>query len=151
MTTDSEQRAQELLKRNGRVEEPNNIRLTAVRPDSPDDTPQLDYVSDENPLEVHDSSRDRVGHNFFNSERLTVGTTAIELTHTKRAGATHAEITVETAVIRTRVTGESPTSSVGKVFEVGDLIRLQNEQEIADFRAIRRDGTSATIDVEYGY
>jgi hypothetical protein len=54
MTTDSEQRAPELLKRNGRVAEPNNVRLTAVRPDSPDDTPQLDYVSDENPLPVRD-------------------------------------------------------------------------------------------------
>jgi hypothetical protein len=64
MTTDSEQRAPELLKRNGRVAEPNNVRLTAVRPDSPDDTPQLDYVSDENPVPVRDVADRAVGYDI---------------------------------------------------------------------------------------
>ena len=90
------------------------------------------------------------GHNFFDSERLTIGTTAVPLTLDKARGATFALITIETAAIRMRVTGETPTSSAGKVGNVDDVIKLENPQEIANFRVIRRDGADATIDVEYG-
>ena len=151
MTTDSEQLAKELLPRNGQVTDSTDTRLTTVRSDSPVGRPQLDYVSEENPLPMHDPATDRpAGHNFWRSERPTVGTTAIELDKTLREFAVHAAITVEVAAIRVRVTGDVPTATTGKVFVVGDLIELENEVEIANFRAIRRDGTSATLDVEYG-
>ncbi len=59
MTTDSEQLAGELLPRNGQVTNPTDTRLTTVRPDSPVGRPQLDWLSDENPLPVHDPATDR--------------------------------------------------------------------------------------------
>ena len=153
MVTDSEQFAKELMPRNGRVSEPRDVRLSTIRSDSPVGIPQLDYVSSENPLPIEiDKPVQTVaaGHVFNRSERLTVGATVIELTKAVRDGQTVAVISVESATIRTRVTGEEPTATAGKIIEAGDIIRLENEREIADFRAIRRDGISATIDVEYG-
>lgn len=99
---------------------------------------------------LHVSNTDADGHNFDRSERPTIGTSVVQLTEQLRQGHSFAQITVETAAIRVRVTGENPTATAGKIFEVGDLIRLENEHEIAKFRAIRKDAVSATIDVEYG-
>ncbi len=151
MTTDSEQLAKEILPRNGQVTDPTATRVTTVRADSPVGRPQLDYVDGDNPLPVHDPATYRpAGHNFWRSERPTVGSTAIELDKTLREGAVFAAIAVETAAIRVRVTGGLPTATTGKIYDVGDRIELENESEITKFRAIRRDGTSATLDVEYG-
>ena len=95
MTTDSEQLAKEILPRNGQVTDPGATRLTTVRSDSPVGRPQIDYVSEDNPLPMYDPTARPAGHNFWRSERLTVGATAIQLDKTLRKGAVSAAITVE--------------------------------------------------------
>ena len=59
-----------------------------------------------------------------------------------------AQITVETASIRYRVDGSDATASLGHVAEPGDLILLENRNELRDFRAIRLT-SSATLQITY--
>ena len=82
-------------------------------------------------------------------ETITVATTAIGLTE---PDAIFAMLTVETAAIRFWVDGNAdPSATVGHIAEVGTIIELDTPLEVRNFRAIRRDGTSATLQVSYGY
>ncbi len=79
----------------------------------------------------------------------TISTTALKLAN--RVGSdTVAQIFVQTAAIRYRFTGESPTTTVGIVADPGDFIELENAAEVQGFRAIRRDGIDAVLEVSYG-
>ncbi len=84
-------------------------------------------------------------------EQLTIDATAggISLTPAKYAGAKGALITVETADIRFRITGEAPTTTIGHLAEDGDEIEIGTFESIETFRAIRTGSTSAVINVTY--
>jgi hypothetical protein len=87
-----------------------------------------------------------------NHESVTVSNTAVGITTTVAEGfkPAAAVITVETASIRYCVDGTTATSSVGHRADPGDVIELTDRGEVANFSAIRKDGTDATIKVTTG-
>lgn len=89
----------------------------------------------------------------LNYESVTVAGTAIGFDATDGTNGMIPEaavITVETAAIRFRTDGTNPTASEGHSAEPGDVIILGDRKQCAAFRAIRRDGVSATIRVSTG-
>ena len=82
-------------------------------------------------------------------EAITVAGTAVGLTAATIVGSNKAVLTVEVAPIRFTVDGTTPTASVGHLAQVGDVIKLDSEDELRKFRAIRT-GASGTIMATYG-
>lgn len=62
---------------------------------------------------------------------------------------TKAFITVETAQIRFTIDGTAPTTTVGHLLNIGDILELDSAEDIAAFRAIRTGTASATIHCTY--
>ena len=110
---------------------------------------RLDPVNEANPLPVQEVPLP--GNETKDYETVAVSTTAIGLTPQINKNISRAFITVETAVIRFHTSAEDvPTASVGHEAFVNDIIKLESAHEVANFRAIRRDGTDATLRVSYG-
>ena len=85
-------------------------------------------------------------------ENIAVDSTAggVGLTALKAAGAKRAVITVETAGMRWTADGATaPTTSIGHLQAAADKITLDSAADIANFKAIRTTGTSASIMVSY--
>ena len=82
-------------------------------------------------------------------ESITVADSAIGLTAATYLEAIRAEMTLETAQVRIRGDGTNPTSSEGRIVEVGDQIILTSAAQIAGFKAIRTGSTSGVLKVEY--
>ena len=87
---------------------------------------------------------------FHAYEDLTVAATAVGFTAATYGGASYASVLVQGGPIRFRLDGGTPTASVGDTLEINDRIELQGIEEVVRFRAIRRDGTSATLRVNFG-
>ena len=87
---------------------------------------------------------------YFAYEDLSVGTSSIGFTATTFLGADYAQGRVEVGAIRFRLDAGTATASVGDTLEVGDRFTLESREEVARFRAIRRDGVSATVRVNFG-
>lgn len=85
----------------------------------------------------------------FAYESKTVANSAVGLTSGTYSDAIRAEMTLETAQIRIRSDGTSPTSSEGRIVEIGDTIILKSAAQIAAFKAIRTGAVSAVLKVEY--
>ena len=85
-------------------------------------------------------------------ESVTVAGTAIGMTITRANGMLPeaAVVQVEDAAIRFRIDGNDPTASVGHSREVGQGVELVSRDEVQKFRAIRRDGVSATLRITQG-
>ena len=83
-------------------------------------------------------------------ESVTVDATVggVGLTATTYLRARKAFLTLETAQIRFTLDGTTVTSSVGHLMEVGQILTLENPDEIRNFRAIRT-GSSGTLKVTY--
>lgn len=89
-------------------------------------------------------------------ETVTVSSTAIGITSTlvtkpsttegQSRTAEFALVTVETDSIRYRTDGTNPTAAVGHLLVAGDVLQLDNFDDIRRFRAIRVT-TDATIQV----
>ena len=74
-------------------------------------------------------------------ERLTVDATAGGVSLTKPAGAKYANMRLESGQVRFTLDGSTaPTSSIGRLLEVGEVIELESKEEIANFAAIRTGG-----------
>lgn len=87
---------------------------------------------------------------FNQKESVTVSSTAIGITGTLTDNQENmALITLETAAIRFWLDGTAPTSSVGHILDPGDVLRLE-DGELLGFKAIRKDGTNATLRVSVG-
>jgi|TARA_Y100000310_G_C20696075_1_gene825868 hypothetical protein len=85
-------------------------------------------------------------------ESITVSSSVIRLSISEVTDHDSATIDVESQAIRFRVDGVAdPTASVGRVASAGDIIKLTDPSELANFRAIRRDGSDATLRVTYGH
>ncbi len=84
-------------------------------------------------------------------ESVTVDNTVggVGLTALTYGTNTKAMITVEGATFRFRIDGGAPTSTVGHQAQVGDVIQLTSNEDIANFKAIRDTATDATIHVTY--
>ena len=90
----------------------------------------------------------------YNTESITVSNTAIGFTSATispevRTKPIKAVFTVETAAIRFTVDGSTPTSTVGFLAQIGDIVTINGEHDIKKFRAIRTDSTDATIQPIY--
>lgn len=92
---------------------------------------------------------------YYAFEQITVAGTAIGFTTaTISQGNGHAQANkavcrLETAQIRFRVDGTAPTSSVGTLLEVGDILTLTDPVEMQQFKAIRTGSTSGLLDCSY--
>ena len=91
-----------------------------------------------------------MGAVWLHHDPLTVSTTPIPLPEVFRHGHSRVTIEVQTAAIRYSLDGDNPTASTGRQGLVNDLITLENEYEVTQFRAIRRDAADSTLDVTYG-
>lgn len=85
----------------------------------------------------------------FGYEDLTVADTAVGVAFEDAGDAERLFATVETAQIRYRYDGDDPTSSVGHLAEVGDVIVIEGTGNIAAFRAIRVTSTSGVLRITY--
>ena len=83
-------------------------------------------------------------------ERLTIDATAGGVELTKPAGAKYANCRLESGQVRFTLDGSTaPTTSVGRIMEVGEILSLESKEEIANFAAIRTGAVSGVLDVEY--
>lgn len=80
-------------------------------------------------------------------DNTTGGVRFTKLTHTPAAGnpAKRAIVTVETAQIRYKIDGGAPTSSEGHILNVNDVLSINGQGNINNFRAIRVGSTSGVI------
>lgn len=84
----------------------------------------------------------------FADETIAVSSTAVGVTAATARNAQKMVVTTEDAQIRFRYSGSNPTSSVGHLLEVGDVVVICGPQNIINFRAIRVSG-DAEIFVTY--
>lgn len=92
--------------------------------------------------------------NAFNMETITVSNTVIGFTssaYDPKTGAIvqRAVFTVEGAQIRFAVDGTTPTTTVGFLGEIGDIITINGQHDIQTFRAVRITNTNAVIQPIY--
>jgi hypothetical protein len=76
----------------------------------------------------------------------TVGGVALTV---PTVGIRMASLRLETAQIRFTLDGTAPTTSVGRIMEVNEVVVLESQEEADAFLAIRTGGTSGVLDVEY--
>jgi len=89
-----------------------------------------------------------VGPSYGAFESVTVSSTAVSLPMA-RLGFDNALITVETDQVRFRLDAVAPTSSVGHLLDVGDVLALDSADQIANARFIRVT-SDATLRASYG-
>jgi hypothetical protein len=90
----------------------------------------------------------------FAQEAITVATTAVGFTTATyrlsvSRSATHVTLGLATAQIRYRVDGTDPTSSAGRLMEIGDEVVVTGREDIDRFRAIRTGGVSGALTATY--
>ena len=92
----------------------------------------------------------------YDFETLTISSTASGLTASKLRPNSNplkecqrVMITVEDASIRYRTDGSDPTSSIGHLANVGDIITLLGQPALDNFRAIRTGSVDASCPVTY--
>lgn len=96
-----------------------------------------------------------VSASYRQYEQVTVATTAIGFTVNyivKTSGhnaAAKAFCRLEQAQIRYRVDGVAPTTTVGTILDVGDVLELTDSDAIIQFVAIRTGGTSGILNCLY--
>ena len=90
------------------------------------------------------------GTHYSAFESITVSGSAGGLTTATIAGMETALITVEAAQVRFRLDGNNPTSSVGHILEVGDVLEIDSSEAMGIVSFIRTGGTSGTLRCSYG-
>jgi len=87
---------------------------------------------------------------YYAFETVTVADSSIGLTAATFDQQRFALITLETAPVRFRLDGSAPTSTVGHLLEVGDILELDSNEQLVAVRFIRTTGVSGSISVSYG-
>lgn len=93
----------------------------------------------------------------YNYEQITVdntsggvGFTASKITPSDgRTVMNIAQCRLETAEIRYRYDSGAPTSSVGTLLEIGEMITLTKREDILNFKAIRTGGSNGSLSCTY--
>lgn len=90
----------------------------------------------------------------FAFEKLTVADsvkqfTAATIAPTTGEPANRAVVTVETAALRYTTDGTAPTTTDGHLLNAGDYVVVDGVSNVANFKAIRTTGSSATIQCTY--
>ena len=97
-------------------------------------------------------TRPNIGFAF---EQLTVANSVQVLTPANykdgdtSGGAESAFITLETGQIRYRYDGGTPSSTVGHILDVGGILVLNGQNQMAAFKCIRTGSTSGVISVTF--
>ena len=78
----------------------------------------------------------------------TIDSTSGGVGVTAPSGASYAEFLVETAQIRFTVDGTAPTTTVGRIANPGDTIKLATT-DFTKFKAIRTGSTSGSLQGDY--
>ena len=81
---------------------------------------------------------------------ITVSTAVLGLDGAQKLSNNDACVTVEDAAVRYWIGGRIPTATVGHPLEIGDILILENADELQDVQFIRRDAVDATLHVSYG-
>ncbi len=83
-------------------------------------------------------------------ERLTVDATVGGVSLTLATSGRYCNMRLETAQIRFTLDGSTaPTTAIGRLLEVGEMLTLESIEEIEAFAAIRTGAVSGVLDVEY--
>ena len=85
------------------------------------------------------------GSNAAVHESLTVDNTVGGVGFTGHAANIYALITCETAQVRFTVNGTAPTTTVGHLLNPGDTLKLDSNEDITAFRAIRTGSVSGVL------
>jgi hypothetical protein len=80
---------------------------------------------------------------------LTIDSTSGGIALTVPASGNVAEIYVETAPIRFTRDGTAPTTTLGFVANVGDIVVLNSRKECTGWLGIEDTATDASVEVEY--
>lgn len=80
----------------------------------------------------------------------SIGFTGSKITATGQPMATYAVCRLRTAEISYTTDGTVPTTTVGTLAEVGDVLVFNGHDVLTQFRAIRTTGTSGQLDCNYG-
>jgi len=86
------------------------------------------------------------------SQQLTVDNTSGGVSLTLPDGAHRAAMTLQTAQIRALDSGTAPTTTLGRVVEIGQQINYleySSRTALEKFRAIRTGSTSGVLDIVY--
>lgn len=93
---------------------------------------------------------------YVKQEQVTVanasiGFTAANINNTNgsHVAAVSAVCRLETAEIRYTLDGTAPTTSVGILMEIGDVLSIAGNDLLNNFRAIRTGSTSGQLDCTY--
>lgn len=83
-------------------------------------------------------------------EQLVIDDQVRVLTVAKYQDATSANISIEGGSIRVTVDGvTTPTATIGRLFKNSDEVELESYEEMVNFKAIRVDDVSATLNIDY--
>ena len=104
----------------------------------------LQYQALATPLPVEE-----IGKTALAYESLTVDATVGGKGFAAVGTNTSAFITCETAQVRFTVDGTAPTITVGHLLNPGDVLKLNNNTDIAAFRAIRTGATSSVLNATF--
>lgn len=87
-------------------------------------------------------------------EQLTVATSSVGFTSSKISPnglpeATRAYCRLETAEIRFTTDGTVPTTLIGTILSISDILEVNGHDQLMQFRAIRTGGSSGVLDCTY--
>ncbi len=90
------------------------------------------------------------GVKYTTSVSLSVAGTAVGFTAATIAGLNRAFVVVESAIIRYWVDGTTATATSGVELFPGDILTLDDLDQLTQFSAISRDGGTATLRCQFG-
>lgn len=98
-----------------------------------------------------------LGSSYVAFEQIAVANSAIGFTASKitpsgapgQSQAVVASCRLETAEVRYTVDGTTPTTTVGTLLEVGEILTVQGHDSMLLFKAIRTGATSGQLDCVY--
>lgn len=124
------------------------LRIRIVNGGDAQTSPPILLIEFAGRLPIDTEEWGEVGSTPVGMEQITVDNTVKTLT--VPAGATRAKVFIEDAEQRLTVDGTLPSTTVGALVFVGDVIKLNSPEEMSGFKITRATATSGAITVLYG-
>lgn len=86
-----------------------------------------------------------MGHEAVTVAATAIGFTSATITPATGRPAQRAFVTAETAQMRYTYDGTTPTSTVGHILDISDVLVIDGIVNVQNFRAIRTTASSGTI------
>ena len=86
-----------------------------------------------------------MGHESITVAATAIGFTSGTITPAATKPASRAFVTAETAQMRYTYDGTTPTSTVGHLLDIGDILIIEGIVNVQNFRAIRTTNDSGTL------